>query len=157
MGLKIKVFYGADMAGLLNISTENRKMAEDFREKMIINARKNVPLQHVPYFDVQNTDERPSFVKHFYSGFLLFSLNNFNFLHQDFMFQLTDEEYENLRCKNSTSSWGGRRYNPYTFIVSLQKNAMKLKSSAVIWQGVKIRRQHAIFCLFSVLSSCLPR
>ena len=132
-------------------------MAEDFREKMIINARKNVPLQHVPYFDVQNTDERPSFVKHFYSGFLLFSLNNFNFLHQDFMFQLNDEEYENLRCKNSTSSWSGRRYNPYTFIVSLQKNAMKLKSSAVIWQGVKIRRQHAIFCLFSVLFSCLPR
>ena len=32
-------------------------MAEDFREKMIINARKNVPLEHVPYFDVQNTDE----------------------------------------------------------------------------------------------------
>ena len=132
-------------------------MAEYFREKMIINARKNVPLQHVPYFDVQNTDERHSFVKHFYSGFLLFSLNNFNFLHQDFMFQLNDEEYENLRCKNSTSSWSGRRYNPYAFIVSLQKNAMKLKSSAVIWQGVKIRRQHAIFCLFSVLFSCLPR
>ena len=59
MRLKIKVFYGADMVDLLNISTENRKMAEDFREKMIINARKNVPLQHVPYFDVQNTDERP--------------------------------------------------------------------------------------------------
>lgn len=58
MGLKIKAFYGADMADLLNISTENRKMAEDFREKMIINARKNVPLQHVSYFDVQNTDER---------------------------------------------------------------------------------------------------
>ena len=33
-------------------------MAEDFQEKMIINTRKNVPLQHVPYFDVQNTDER---------------------------------------------------------------------------------------------------
>ena len=58
MGLKIKAFYGADMADLLNISTENRKMAEDFREKMIINARKNVPSHHVPYFDVQNTDER---------------------------------------------------------------------------------------------------
>ena len=76
-------------------------MAEDFREKMIINARKNVPLQHVPYFDVQNTDESHSFVKHFDSGF---SLNDFYFLHQDFMFQLTDEVYENLRCKNSTSS-----------------------------------------------------
>ena len=58
MRLKIKVFCGADMADLLNISTENRKIAEDSREKMIINARKNVPLQHVPYFDVQNTDER---------------------------------------------------------------------------------------------------
>lgn len=43
-------------------------MTEDFREKMIINARKNVPLQQVPYFDVQNTDERQSFVKHFDSG-----------------------------------------------------------------------------------------
>ena len=65
MRLKIKVFYGADIAGLINISTENRKMAEDFREKMIINSRKNVPLLHIPYFDVQNTDERHSFVKHF--------------------------------------------------------------------------------------------
>ena len=36
-------------------------MAEDFREKMIINARKNVPLQHVPYFDVQNTDVRRNY------------------------------------------------------------------------------------------------
>ena len=28
---------------------------------------------------------------------------------------MTDEECEILRCKNSTSSWGGRRYNPYAF------------------------------------------
>ena len=47
-------------------------MAEDFREKMIINARKNVPLQHVPYFDVQNTDERHSFVKHSILAFSYF-------------------------------------------------------------------------------------
>ena len=33
-------------------------MSEYFRVKMIINARKNVSLQKVPYFDVQNTDER---------------------------------------------------------------------------------------------------
>lgn len=39
-------------------------MAEDFREKMI-NARKNVPLQHVPYFDVQNTDERIETQSHY--------------------------------------------------------------------------------------------
>lgn len=43
----------------------NRKMAEDFREKMIINARKNVPLQYVPYFDVQNTDERIETQSHY--------------------------------------------------------------------------------------------
>ncbi len=41
--------------------------------------------------------------------------NNIEKFEQDFMFQLTDAECENLRCKNSTSSWGGRRYNPYAF------------------------------------------
>ena len=41
--------------------------------------------------------------------------NNIEKFEQDFMFQLTDEECEILRCKNSTSSWGGRRYNPYAF------------------------------------------
>jgi hypothetical protein len=43
---------------------------------------------------------------------------------EDFMFQLTKEEFENLRCQNvtsnlrsqiATSSWGGRRYLPYVF------------------------------------------
>ena len=33
-----------------------------------------------------------------------------------FMFQLTREEFDTiLRCKNSTSSWGGTRYLPYAF------------------------------------------
>jgi phage regulator Rha-like protein len=36
---------------------------------------------------------------------------------ESFMFQLTDEEAENLRCQNGTSldRHGGRRYNPYVF------------------------------------------
>ena len=34
---------------------------------------------------------------------------------EDFMFQLTKEEYENLRSQIVTSSWGGRRYLPYAF------------------------------------------
>jgi hypothetical protein len=34
---------------------------------------------------------------------------------QDFMFQLTKEEFENLRSQIVTSSWGGRRYLPYAF------------------------------------------
>ncbi len=34
----------------------------------------------------------------------------------DFMFQLTPEEFESLRCQTGTSSqWGGRRYAPYAF------------------------------------------
>ena len=33
----------------------------------------------------------------------------------DFMFQLTKEEFENLRSQFVTSSWGGRRYLPYAF------------------------------------------
>ena len=34
---------------------------------------------------------------------------------EDFMFQLTENEFENLRCKNFTSSWGGSRYLPNVF------------------------------------------
>lgn len=33
----------------------------------------------------------------------------------DFMFQLTKQEFENLRCQFGISSWGGRRYPPYAF------------------------------------------
>ena len=34
---------------------------------------------------------------------------------EDFMFQLTIEEFENLKSQNATSSWGGRRKLPYAF------------------------------------------
>ena len=33
----------------------------------------------------------------------------------DFMFQLTEDEFQNLRSQFVTSSWGGRRYPPYAF------------------------------------------
>ncbi len=33
----------------------------------------------------------------------------------DFMFQLTEEEFENLKPQIATSSWGGRRIAPYAF------------------------------------------
>lgn len=33
----------------------------------------------------------------------------------DFMFQLSKEEFANLKSKIVTSSWGGRRYPPYAF------------------------------------------
>ncbi len=34
---------------------------------------------------------------------------------EDFMFQLTEAEIENLRSQIATSSYGGRRYLPYAF------------------------------------------
>ncbi len=33
----------------------------------------------------------------------------------DFMFQLTKEEFENLKSQNATSSWGGTRKSPHAF------------------------------------------
>jgi integrase len=33
----------------------------------------------------------------------------------DFMFELTPEEWENLRTQIATSSWGGQRYLPFVF------------------------------------------
>ena len=33
----------------------------------------------------------------------------------DFMFQLTEKEYENLMSQFATSSWGGRRKMPYAY------------------------------------------
>ena len=40
---------------------------------------------------------------------------NINRFPNDFMFQLTESEYENLRSQFVTSSWGGTRYLPYAF------------------------------------------
>jgi hypothetical protein len=34
---------------------------------------------------------------------------------EDFMFQLTREQWENLKSQNATSSWGGRRTLPFAF------------------------------------------
>ena len=40
---------------------------------------------------------------------------NINRFPRDFMFQLTQEEAENLKSQNATSSWGGKRKLPYVF------------------------------------------
>ncbi len=41
--------------------------------------------------------------------------NNIERFESDFRFQITKEEFQNLRSKKSISSWGGRRYQPYAF------------------------------------------
>ena len=65
--------------------------------------------------------------------------NNMEKFDRDFMFQITDEEYSNLRSKNLTSSWGGRRYNPYAFteqgiymLMTVLKGELAIKQSKIL-------------------------
>ncbi len=56
-----------------------------------------------------------------------------------FMFQLTEKEMQNLRCKNFTSSWGGTRYLPYAFteqgiymLMTVLKGELAVKQSKAL-------------------------
>ena len=44
--------------------------------------------------------------------------NNIEKFDDDFMFQMSWDEYDNLKSKKSASSWGGRRKPPYAFTES---------------------------------------
>lgn len=63
---------------------------------------------------------------------------------EDFMFQLTEEEYENLRSQFVTSSLeqhGGRRYMPYAFTENgVYMLSAVLKSSIAIEVSIEIMR-----------------
>lgn len=50
----------------------------------------------------------------------------------DFMFQLTKEEWLNLKSQNATSSWGGRRKLPFAFTeqgVAMLSSVLKSKTA----------------------------
>jgi len=56
-----------------------------------------------------------------------------------FMFQLSEEESENLKSQNVTSSWGGRRYSPYAFTEQgVAMLSSVLKSDTAIDVSVRI-------------------
>ena len=61
---------------------------------------------------------------------------------EDFMFQLTKEELENLKCQNGTSSWGGdRRALPYAFTEQgISMLAGLLRSEVAINANIAIMR-----------------
>jgi ORF6N domain-containing protein len=55
----------------------------------------------------------------------------------DFMFQLTPEEFENLKCQFgiSSSGWGGRRHAPYAFTeqgVAMLSSVLKSKRAVLV-------------------------
>ncbi|MBA3066004.1 ORF6N domain-containing protein [bacterium] len=59
----------------------------------------------------------------------------------DFMFQLTKEEFTNLRSQFVTSKWGGRRYLPYAFTEQgVAMLSSVLKSKRAIQVNIQIMR-----------------
>ena len=65
--------------------------------------------------------------------------NNSDKFDDDFMFQLTKSEFENLMSKKSTSSWGGRRKQPYAFteqgiymLMTVLKGELAVKQSKAL-------------------------
>ena len=60
---------------------------------------------------------------------------------EDFMFQLSAEEFEDLRSQSVTSSWGGRRYTPYAFTEQgVAMLSSVLKSPRAIAVNIEIMR-----------------
>ena len=60
---------------------------------------------------------------------------------EDFMFQLTVEEYTNLRSQNATSSWGGRRNPPLVFTsMGISMLSSVLTSEVAIQANIRIMR-----------------
>ncbi|MEA3476501.1 MAG: ORF6N domain-containing protein [Candidatus Cloacimonadota bacterium] len=60
---------------------------------------------------------------------------------KDFMFVLTKEEFNNLRCNFGTSSWGGTRYFPMAFTEQgVAMLSSVLKSKRAIKVNIQIMR-----------------
>jgi hypothetical protein len=58
---------------------------------------------------------------------------------ENFMFQLTEEEYDNLKSHFATSSWGGSRKLPYAFTEhGILQLANVLKSERATQMSIKI-------------------
>ena len=77
--------------------------------------------------------------------------NNIEKFEEDFMFQLTKEEFENLMSKNLTSSWGGRRKLPRVFteqgiymLMTVLKGELATKQSKALIRTFKKMKDYII-------------
>jgi len=71
---------------------------------------------------------------------------------EDFMFQLTKQEFNDLRSQFVTSNWGGRRYPPYAFTEQgVAMLSSVLRSERAIHVNIEIMR--AFVCLRQMLAS----
>ena len=77
--------------------------------------------------------------------------NNIERFDEDFRFQLTKEEFDNLRSKKSTSSWGGARYLPYAFteqgvymLMTILKGELAVNQSKALIRTFKAMKDYII-------------
>jgi len=69
----------------------------------------------------------------------------------DFMFELTNQEFANLRCQFCTSSWGGARYLPFAFteqgvaqLSSVLHSSFAIEMNINIIRAFVVLRQYAL-------------
>ncbi len=77
--------------------------------------------------------------------------NNIEKFDEDFMFQLTREEFENLMSKKSTSSWGGRRKLPRVFteqgiymLMTVLRGELAIKQSKALIRTFKQMKDYIV-------------
>ncbi len=77
--------------------------------------------------------------------------NNLKRFPSDFMFELSETEWQNLRCKFSTSRWGGQRYAPFAFteqgiamLSGLLNSDIAIEMNIAIMRAFVIMRQWAM-------------
>ena len=74
---------------------------------------------------------------------------------EDFMFQLSEAEWQNLKCQNGISSWGGDRQRPYAFTeqgVSMLSGVLRSKTAI----DVNVRIMRAFVAMRKALASVAP-
>jgi hypothetical protein len=76
---------------------------------------------------------------------------NINRFPDDFMFEISKEEFANLRSQFATSSWGGSRYQPYAFteqgvamLASVLNNPKAIEVNISIVRAFVFIRQYAL-------------
>ena len=77
--------------------------------------------------------------------------NNIERFDEDFRFQLTKDEMDNLRSKKSTSSWGGSRYLPYAFteqgiymLMTVLKGDLAVNQSKALIRTFKVMKDYIV-------------
>lgn len=77
--------------------------------------------------------------------------NNIERFDEDFRFQLTKDELDNLRSKKSTSSWGGSRYLPYAFteqgiymLMTVLKGDLAVNQSKALIRTFKVMKDYIV-------------